>query len=181
MYCCSKLSLASVVLGIITRTFLYRDRKQFLLPYIQFVRWHMGTHPCMVPMDHSRHRNISKILDHNCKSYIRSSGKKLWEETEGVGSGIIAFSILNGCSGQWNLVQTSRQISITDYKKHILPLNLVPARSRRDQRIFFFSNQLFEVCNALVVELWSCAIVTICYNLQLNEYFSPEFTQHYPL
>ena len=175
LQCSQAANRASAILKQITRAFMYRDRKVFLLLYKQFVRCHLefaipAWSPWLVQdietLERVQKRAVNFIVGLTGKTYeeklIELNMTSLAERRKKFDL-IQTFKILNGhdrvdASIWFNTVgdNANRLTRNTVYSK-----NLVATRSRTDIRKNFFSNRVVNLWNSLPTDVKNARTVKI--------------------
>ena len=167
LQCTQAANRASAILKQITRAFMYRDRKVFLLLYKQFVRCHLefaipAWSPWLVQdieiLERVQKRAVNFIVGLSGRTYedkLRELKITSLAERRKKFDMVQTFKILNGHdrvdSSIWFITvgdNANRLTRNTAYRN-----NLVATRSRTDIRKNFFSNRVVNLWNSLPTDV----------------------------
>ena len=184
LQCAEASRKASVVLGQITRAFLYRDRFIFLKLYVQFVRchlefaspvwspWHIGDIEILEKVQRRAVNFITGLKGVTYEDKLKELGILSLVDRRSRADLIQVFKILKGIddadSSTWfTLVGQEPQRVTRNTSYHG---NLVATRSKSDIRLNFFTNRVVSRWNGLPTDVKDFRTLNI-FKSKLDEMF----------
>jgi len=184
LQCAEASRKASVVLGQITRAFLYRDRFIFLKLYVQFVRchlefaspvwspWHIGDIEILEKVQRRAVNFITGLKGVTYEDKLKELGILSLVDRRSRADLIQVFKILKGIddvdSSTWfTLVGQEPQRVTRNTSYHG---NLVATRSKSDIRLNFFTNRVVSRWNGLPTDVKDSRTLNI-FKSKLDEMF----------
>jgi len=184
LQCAEASRKASVVLGQITRAFLYRDRFIFLKLYVQFVRchlefaspvwspWHIGDIEILEKVQRRAVNFITGLKGVTYEDKLKELGILSLVDRRSRADIIQVFKILKGIddvdSSTWfTLVGQEPQRVTRNTSYHG---NLVATRSKSDIRLNFFTNRVVSRWNGLPTDVKDSRTLNI-FKSKLDEMF----------
>ena len=163
LQCAEAAKKAAIVLGQITRAFIYRDRVTFLKLYTQFVRCHMEfaiqawapwTAGDIEVLEKVQRRAVNLITGLKGKTYpdkLRELGLQSLAERRVRSDMIQVFKIMKGIDKVDKNIwfKTVGRNPLHQTRNNAFEENIIPTRSRTDVRLNFFSNRVVQAWNSL--------------------------------